>query len=73
MEEKKRLPAVVMKSCIFHHPKKYSVSLSVAAVVAWKRICDDNEQKKMATRGDGEGGLSGLDERKPYRGLRHVG
>lgn len=54
-------------------PKKYGVSLSGAAAVACERISDDNEQKKMTKRRDGEGWLSGFDERKRWRGLRHVG
>lgn len=58
---------------MFHHPKKYGASLSVAAAVACERIRNNNEQKKMTTREDGEGWLSGFDEKKRWRGLRHVG
>lgn len=57
----------------FPSPKKYGVPLSVAAAVACERISGDNEQKKMTKRGDGEGWLSGFEERRQWRGLLHVG
>lgn len=48
----------------FLSPKKYGMPLSVAAAVACERISGDNEQKKMTKRGDGEGWLSGFEERR---------